>query len=96
VAPRGQFVRAAAQNTGMLQVAVITGPALGGFAYAAGSAVPYAIMTAFWLIGSALNGAIRLEEPPGDRPQPRLGDLFAGIPGGSACCAPHPPSARWR
>jgi MFS family permease len=37
------------------------------------------MMTAFWLIGSALNGAIRLEAPPGDRPQPRLGDLFAGI-----------------
>jgi len=79
VAPKGQFVRAAALNTGLLQIAVITGPALGGFAYAAGPEVPYAMMTAFWLIGSVLNGAIRLEAPPGDRPQPRLGDLFAGI-----------------
>ena len=33
-------------TTGMFQVAVISGPALGGFAYAAGPAVPYAIMTA--------------------------------------------------
>jgi MFS family permease len=79
VAPKGQFQRAAALNTGLFQVAVISGPALGGFAYAAGPAVPYAIMTAFWLIGSLLNGAIRLEAPPGDRPQPRLSDLFAGI-----------------
>ena len=36
-------------------------------------------MAAFWLMGSILNGAIRLEAPAGDRPQPRLGDLFAGI-----------------
>ena len=79
VAPRGQFQRAAALSTGMFQVAVISGPALGGFAYAAGPALPYAIMAAFWLMGSILNGAIRLEAPPGDRPQPRLGDLFAGI-----------------
>jgi MFS family permease len=79
VAPKGQFQRAAALSTGMFQVAVISGPALGGFAYAAGPALPYAIMAAFWLMGSVLNGAIRLEAPPGDRPQPRLGDLFAGI-----------------
>lgn len=79
VAPKGQFQRAAALSTGMFQVAVISGPALGGFAYVAGPALPYAIMAAFWLIGSILNGAIRLEAPAGDRPQPRLGDLFAGI-----------------
>jgi hypothetical protein len=36
-------------------------------------------MAAFWLTGSILNGAIRLEAPAGDRPQPRIGDLFAGI-----------------
>jgi MFS family permease len=79
VAPKGQFQRAAALSTGMFQVAVISGPALGGFAYAAGPALPYAIMAGFWLTGSVLNGAIRLEAPPGDRPQPRIGDLFAGI-----------------
>ncbi|HVL21106.1 MAG TPA: MFS transporter [Amaricoccus sp.] len=79
VAPKGQFQRAAALSTGMFQVAVISGPALGGFAYAVGPALPYAIMAGFWLIGSVLNGAIRLEAPPGDRPQPRIGDLFAGI-----------------
>jgi MFS family permease len=79
VAPKGQFQRAAALNTGMFQVAVISGPAVGGFAYAAGPALPYAIMAVFWLIGSVLNGAIRLEASAGDRPQPRLADLFAGI-----------------
>ena len=38
VAPRGQFQRAAALSTGMFQVAVISGPAIGGFAYAVGPA----------------------------------------------------------
>lgn len=79
VAPKGQFQRAAAISTGMFQIAVISGPALGGFAYVGGAALPYAIMAVFWVIGSVLNGAIRLEAPAGDRPQPRLGDLFAGI-----------------
>ena len=64
VAPKGQFQRAAALSTGMFQVAVISGPALGGFAYAVGPALPYAIMAGFWLIGSVLNGAIRLEARP--------------------------------
>lgn len=79
VAPRGQFQRAAALATGMFQLAVIAGPAIGGFAYAASSSVPYAIMAVFWLIGSVLNGAIRLERPPGERPAPRLEEFFAGI-----------------
>jgi MFS family permease len=79
VAPKGQFQRAAAISTGMFQIAVISGPALGGFAYVGGAALPYAIMAVFWVIGSVLNGAIRLEASAGDRPQPRLGDLFAGI-----------------
>lgn len=79
VAPPGQFQRAAALTNGMFQLAVIAGPAIGGFAYAAGSAVPYGIMAVFWLLGSLLNGAIRLERRPGARPSPRLSELLAGI-----------------
>lgn len=79
VAPAGQIQRATALAAGMFQVAVISGPALGGFAYAVDPAVPYGLMAVFWLIGGILNGAIRLDRPPGERPAPRLGDLFAGI-----------------
>jgi MFS family permease len=79
VAPPGQFQRAAALANGMFQLAVIAGPAVGGFAYAAGPAVPYGIMTVFWIVGSVLNGAIRLDRPPGARPAPRLAEFFAGI-----------------
>lgn len=79
MAPPGQFQRAAALATGMFQVAVISGPAIGGFAYAVDPAVPYATMAVFWIIGSVLNGAIRLERAAGERPAPRLAELFAGI-----------------
>lgn len=79
VAPPGQFQRAAALANGMFQLAVIAGPAIGGFAYAAGPAVPYGIMTAFWILGSILNGAIRLDRPPGERPAPRISEVLAGI-----------------
>lgn len=79
VAPPGQFQRVAALSTGMFQLAVIAGPAIGGFAYAVNPAVPYGMMTVFWLIGSVMNGAIRLERPPGKRPAPRLSEFLAGI-----------------
>lgn len=79
VAPKGQLQRATALSTGLFQLAVICGPALGGFAYAAGAGVPYAIMAVFWLLGSLLNGAIRLEAPAGERRLPQLSDLFAGV-----------------
>ncbi|MFT3973681.1 MAG: MFS transporter [Amaricoccus sp.] len=79
VAPPGQFQRAAALANGMFQLAVIAGPAIGGFAYAAGPALPYGMMAGFWILGSLLNGAIRLDRPPGARPAPRLSEFFAGI-----------------
>ena len=79
VVPAGQFQRGAALVNGMFQLAVIAGPAIGGFAYAAGPAVPYGMMAVFWTLGSLLNGAIRLERPPGARPSPRLSEFFAGI-----------------
>jgi MFS family permease len=79
VAPDGMLQRATATSTAAFQVAMISGPAIGGFAYALAPAVPYAAMTLFWLVAAVLNGAIKRESPESDKPQPALGDLFAGI-----------------
>jgi MFS family permease len=43
VAPPGMLQRGTAISTGVFQVAMISGPALGGFAYALSPGVPYAI-----------------------------------------------------
>ena len=65
-------------TTGGFQLAVICGPALGGFAYAAAPGLPYVLMAGLWLFASFLNAAIHLD-PAGDRPPPRLAELFAGV-----------------
>src|ERR1700712_640861 len=58
VAPQGTLQRATAITSGVAQIATITGPALGGFAYAATPCLPYAIMAVFWAIGAVMTGAI--------------------------------------
>jgi MFS family permease len=79
VAPEGQLQRATAISTAAWQVSIISGPALGGLAYALSPGVPYAIMAVFWLLGGVANALIVLERrPPADEPA-TLADLFAGV-----------------
>ena len=63
----------------MFQVATITGPALGGLAYAIAPGVPYAVMAVFWLLAGLLSGLIRLQGPVIAKQPPTLGALFAGV-----------------
>jgi MFS family permease len=79
VAPEGMLQRATALSTAAFQAAMISGPALGGFAYAVAPGVPYAVMAAFWLLAGILIGAIRLERALTAKEMPALADLFAGV-----------------
>lgn len=79
VAPEGLRQKATALSTGAFQAAAITGPALGGLAYAVAPGAPYAVMAAFWLLAGMLNGAIRLDQPVTAKEPPTLAALFAGI-----------------
>ena len=76
--PEAYLSRATALSSGTFQAATIVGPALGGFAYAALPALPYAMMTALWLAATAANGAIVLTRPVSARPPPDWSTLFAG------------------
>ena len=62
ITPQGSLQRATALSTGAVQLATITGPALGGFAYAISPGLPYAIMVLFWLLAALFIGAIRLAQ----------------------------------
>ncbi len=79
VTPTGAMQKATALTTGGFQVAAISGPALGGLAYAISPYAPYVLMTACWIVGSALSGAIRVDRalPPKGAATPK--DLFAGV-----------------
>ena len=78
IAPGGALQRATAISSGAAQVATISGPALGGLAYAIAPGLPYGIMVAFWLAGALLTGAIHLAET-GEKKPSTAGDLFAGV-----------------
>ncbi|UFX48106.1 MFS transporter [Bradyrhizobium sp. 41S5] len=78
IAPQGSLQRATAISSGAAQIATITGPALGGFAYAMMPSAPYAVMMVFWLFGALLTGGIgRLQQAPAK--DGASVDLYAGV-----------------
>jgi MFS family permease len=79
VTPEGLLQKGTALVNGMFQVAVISGPALGGFAYALSPGVPYSIIALSWLLAGILSGAIQLDQPVRGKEPPTLEALFAGI-----------------
>lgn len=79
VAPEGTLQRATALSSATVQIATITGPALGGLAYVIAPATPYAIMAAFWLVAGTLIAAIRLKRQAAAGEPPTLSALFAGV-----------------
>src|SRR5438445_2235036 len=78
IAPQGSLQRATALSSGATQVATITGPALGGLAYAVAPGLPYGIMVGFWLLGTIFTGAIRLMQPAAPRDSATPSDHIAG------------------
>jgi MFS family permease len=79
VAPPGQVQRATALTTGGFQLAVICGPALGGFAYVVAPGAPYLLMAGLWIAASFLNAAIHVDRPVPGKAGGRLDELFAGV-----------------
>jgi len=79
IAPQGTLQRATALSSGATQVATITGPALGGFAYAISPGLPYGIMFLFWLMGMLFTGAIRVIQAAPAKDAASSDDLFAGV-----------------
>jgi len=79
IAPSGSLQRATALSSGSAQVATITGPALGGLAYAVSPGLAYGIMLLFWLLGMVFAGAIQLVQPAGVKASAAPNDLFAGV-----------------
>jgi MFS family permease len=77
--PDGMVQRASAQSGVAMQIATIAGPAVGGFAYALGPAVPYAAMAVLWVVAALLNGLIVLRAQTVSKEPPTLAQLFAGI-----------------
>lgn len=78
VVPEGTVQRATATASGVGQLAMIGGPAAGGFAYAVSPGLPYLIMTVFWLAGAVMVPLVRAARPVPDA-SADAGDLYAGL-----------------
>jgi MFS family permease len=71
--------RATALSTGAFQVAMVSGPALGGLAYALSPGAPFAIMSVCWLLAATCNGAIKIKRAETAKEPPTFEALFAGV-----------------
>jgi MFS family permease len=79
IAPQGSLQRATALSSGAAQVATITGPALGGLAYAVSPGLPYGIMLLFWLLGMLFIGAIQVAQAAPPKDSASADDHYAGV-----------------
>ena len=79
VVPVGMLQQGSALATAAMQLAMISGPALGGLAYALAPGVPYSVIAVFWLLAAMLNGAIRLDRTVSAQLPPTFAALFAGV-----------------
>jgi MFS family permease len=79
IAPQGTLQRATALSSGATQIATITGPALGGLAYAVSPGLPYGGMVLFWLPAMLFTGAIHVIAQAPVQGAASAGDVFAGV-----------------
>lgn len=74
-----ELPRALAINASVMQAAIITGPMLGGFVYAAGPAVVYGVGLVLFLVSAALISRLTIRRVPAAREPASLATLFAGF-----------------
>lgn len=77
--PGSILARAMAANASAGQVAMIVGPAVGGFLYVAGPGVVYATATVLYLVAQVLMMRLRYDHVPPRRQPATLKTLFAGV-----------------
>jgi MFS family permease len=79
ITPQGSLQRATAISSGVGQVATITGPALGGLAYALAPSLPYGIMAVFCVLAAIAMSAIPYVQEIAKKDTASPDDVFAGI-----------------
>lgn len=77
--PGAILARALAFSSAGMQAAIIGGPALGGFLYAAGAEVVYLVCSLLFVAGIGLVWSVRYEHTPAPREPVTMDTLLAGI-----------------
>lgn len=76
--PLAMLQPAIALSTGAWQLAMVAGPAVGGFLFALSPAACYTCIAAFWLVGGICNGALP-SLPRANAPPSTLREQLAGV-----------------
>lgn len=79
VTPAGAIQKGTALSTAAFQIAILSGPAIGGLTYAIAPGVPYTLMALLWAVAGVLNGALKLSRPALPETPPSFSALFAGV-----------------
>jgi MFS family permease len=80
--PREEFPRAVSFNSSLFQIAVITGPSLGGVLYLLGPAVVYGVAVGLFVIAVLMTASLgphRAQHEPGEVPAASGHELLEGI-----------------
>jgi MFS family permease len=77
--PAPILARAMAFSSSGNQAAIIGGPALGGFLYAAGASVVYVVCTGLFVLGASLVWSARYDHKPAPRVPVTMDTLLAGV-----------------
>lgn len=77
--PPEELPRALAINASVMQAAIITGPMLGGFVYAAGPSVVYGVSLTLFLLSATLISRLTIRRVPVLREPAKLATLLAGF-----------------
>ena len=78
-APPGELQRATALATGAFQVAIVSGPALGGLAYSAAPVAPWLLVLVASAAAALCSGAIAVRTQIDSPGRPTFTELFAGV-----------------
>jgi len=77
--PQALLARALAFSSSGMQAAIIGGPALGGFLYAAGASVVYVVCAVLFVLAASLVWSARYEHKPVPRAPVTMDTLLAGV-----------------
>jgi len=77
--PATLLARAMAFSASGMQAAIIAGPAIGGFLYAGGAGVVYAVCVVLFVVAAALVWSVRYEHRPAPPVPVTLDSLLAGV-----------------
>ena len=77
--PQALLARAMAFSASGMQAAIIGGPALGGFLYAAGASVVYVVCAVLFVLAAGLVWSARYDHKPAPRAPVTMDTLLAGV-----------------